>query len=399
MKKLFVIAAALLVGAVSFAQETNKDANGKTQFGPYETNKFWDNWFVEVGGGVNIANDQLLGKIKGTSPIETGLGLAVKANVGKWFDPVYGARIGWTGLANGELTKGFLKGDFAANGDKGYPYNYAHIDGLVNLSNLFAGYKETRTVDFVGFLTTGAAWQTSPMKAGRSLALGAGLEMPIRLGGVVDLVPSFEEVFMDGSVIGGKGVAGVFTATLGLNFNLGKNNWTRKSTTLAAAAAALAAAEAAANALKAQNEKYAADAAAANNAKNALANENAALKKQLADLQNQPKAVAGVDLGENPIVAYFELGKSVLSDKELAHLDYQVKTALAQNADQKLVITGKADAKTGSKALNEKLSQKRADYLFNLLTDKYGLNADNFTVANEVVDSNSALDRAAVISK
>lgn len=397
MKKIFVIAA-LLISAACFAQETNRDANGNKQFGPYETNKFFDNWFLQVAGGVNHNQDNYTALFKGEDGFEHGLGLNVKANLGKWFDPCYGARIGWTGLSNGVLVEG-TGAEFATPG-KGYAYNYIHADGLVNLSNLFGGYKETRCISFVGYLTAGAAFQNKMFNVPeRSFAAGVGLEMPIRLGGVVSIVPAFEWLGMQGDVFGGKHFGGVTSATLGLNFNLGKNNWTRKATTLAAAGAALAAAEAAANALRAQNEKLAADAAAANAAKNALANENEALRKELEALRNAPKTAA-VDLGENPIVAYFEIGKAVLSEKELAHFDYQVKTALAQNAGQKLVVTGKADGKTGYKSLNEKLSKKRADYIFNLLTGKYGLDANNFTVTNEVVaGSRSALDRAGVISK
>lgn len=397
MKKIFVIAA-LLISAACFAQETNRDANGNKQFGPYETNKFFDNWFLQVAGGVNHDQDYITNLFKGEDGFKQGLGLNVKANLGKWFDPCYGARIGWTGLVNGDLVEG-TGAEFATPG-KGSTYNFIHADGLVNLSNLFGGYKETRCISFVGYLTAGYAFQNKMFGVDeRSFAAGLGLEMPIRLGGVVSIVPAFEWVGMRAQVFNGNDFGAVASATLGLNFNLGKNNWTRKATTLAAAGAALAAAEAAANALRAQNEKLAADAAAANAAKNALANENEALRKELEALRNAPKC-AGVDLAENPIVAYFEIGKAVLSEKELAHFDYQVKTALAQNAGQKLVVTGKADAKTGSKALNEKLSKKRADYIFNLLTDKYGLDADNFTVTNEVVaGSRSALDRAGVISK
>ncbi len=398
MKKFFVITA-LLISAVSFAQETNRDANGNKQYGPYETNKFFDNWFIQVAGGLNHDQDHLTELFKGEKGFKQGMGLNVKANLGKWFDPCYGARIGWTGLVNGKLVEG-TGAEFATSKKNGSQYNYIHADGLVNFSNLFGGYKETRCISFVGYLTAGYAFQDKMVNVEeRSFAAGLGLEIPIRLGGVVSIVPAVEWVGMRAQVFNGECFGGVASATLGLNFNLGKNNWTRKSTTLAAAGAALAAAEAAANALRAQNEKLAADAAAAEAAKNALAKENEALRKELEALRNAPKCNA-VDLAENPIVAYFEIGKATLSEKELAHLDYQVKTALAQNAGQKLVITGKADAKTGSKSLNEKLSKKRADYIFNLLTGKYGLNADDFTVTNEVVaGSKSALDRAGVISK
>lgn len=382
MKKILVIAAALLVSAASFAQESNRDANGKIQYGPYETNKFWDNWFVGVGAGVNFAHDEVFaGKGK------YAMGLNVNASVGKWIDPCYGIRVAYQGINSGLLEP---------KTNMSNAFHYAHADFLLNASHLFAGYKETRTVNFVPFIGAGCVFGADNAKA---FGLNAGLQVPIRLGGVVSIVPEIGATGTRGVMMGGVGFSAVMSASLGLQFNLGKNNWTRKATTVAAAAAALAASEAAANALKSQNEKLAADAADAAAKANALAGENESLKKALADAQNKCQPV---DLGENPIYAYFEIGKTKLSALELAHVDYQVKTALAQNKDVKLTITGNADSKTGSKKRNAYLSQKRAEYLYNLLVEKYGLNADNFTVksngGNDIF-SNPVLNRAAIISK
>ena len=66
----------------------------------------------------------------------------------------------------------------------------------------------------------------------------------------------------------------------------------------------------------------------------------------------------------------------------------------------KFTVAGSADSATGTKAGNQALSQKRADYIFNLLTDKYGLTSDNFTVkALGGVDTaaDPQLDRAVYI--
>ena len=402
MKKFFVIATALLIAVASFAQETNKDANGNVQYGPYETNGFWDNWFIGIQGGANMMHDGILAQDGKKANSTFGNGLELGAYVGKWIDPCYGVRIGWQGLVVGQVGDNLWFKNFALfNNYKDNAYNYVHGDFMVNVSNLFGGYKECRTVSFVPYVTAGFVTKDWKIFSGgnRSLALGAGLQIPIRLGNVVSLVPEFQMIALKGDMYGASGLAANASAALGLQFNLGKSNWTRKSTTLAAAAAALAASEAAANALKSQNEKYASDAAAAKAKADALAKENADLKNALAAAEAD-KGVVATDLAENPVVAYFELGKATLSEKELAHFDYQVKTAIAQNKDQKLTITGTADGKTGSKAVNEKLSKKRADYLYNLLTEKYGLSADNFTVANEVIEgSKSAMDRAAKISK
>ena len=57
MKKFFAIAVALVLCASAFAQETNRDENGKIKYGPYATNKFWDNWFIGAGIGFNAHVD------------------------------------------------------------------------------------------------------------------------------------------------------------------------------------------------------------------------------------------------------------------------------------------------------------------------------------------------------
>ena len=53
MRKFFTIALALVLCAAAFAQETNRDENGKIKYGPYQTNKFWDNLFIGAGIGGN----------------------------------------------------------------------------------------------------------------------------------------------------------------------------------------------------------------------------------------------------------------------------------------------------------------------------------------------------------
>lgn len=387
MKKIIVFAAALMLGISAFAQETNRDEAGNLQYGPYETNKFWDNWFVDVNGGINMSLKGALGK-------HNGMGLDLSADLGKWLDPCYGIRAGYQGFTAGDImTSNEAFGDIR--------FNYIHTDFMVNASNLFAGYKENRTISFVPYITAGFAFKQK-MTEYRSIAYGVGLQMPIRLGSVVSIVPQAQLLGLRGIVFNSMkgGLSELFTASLGLQFNLGKNNWTRKATTLGGAAAAVAAAEAAQAALKASNDKLAAEANDALAALQKAQAENASLKKALEDALNAPK-IEAVDLGEHPICAYFEIGKAVLSDKELAHFDYNVKSALSQCNGEKLNILGSADAKTGTKAGNEKLSKKRAEYLFNLLTEKYGLNPDCFTISNVVTNENPvpALNRVGVISK
>ena len=385
MKKFFVIVAALLVGASAFAQESNLDANGNIQYGPYETNGFWDNWFVSVGGGVDFNLDNITNKGVDFTP-----NAVADINVGKWIDPCFGVRLGWNGWG--------IHASKPINGVEVANNNLIHTDFLWNISNQFWGYKEDRVYNAIPYVHAGLIYGTMQ---GGEFEYGAGLLNNFRLGEKVSIFLDLKGVMCRAEQVNGDGKGPALYATAGLSFNLGKSNWTRKATTVGAAAAVLAASEAAANALKSQNEKLANDAAAAAAEGDALAKENQALKDALAKAEDDANAIK-VDLAENPICAYFEIGKTTLSTKEQAHLDYQIKTILAGQKDAKLTVVGSADKQTGSKKRNQYLAKKRAEYLANLLTDKYGMSADNFTVVSDgaqEIFSTPELNRVALIKK
>lgn len=360
MKKIFVIAAALLVSVSAFAQETNRDADGNIQYGPYETNKFFDNWFVDLGAGLNTT---FLDVDKFGNH-----GLALQVDLGKWFTPEYGARLGYHGLKNE------IKNYESALSH----YNFFKVDGLVNISNLFGGYKETRFWEFIPFLGFGYLGAYNASDAlNREFAAEAGLICNFRLGNRVDLnleigdIMSREHAFVQKN-------GGLFInfpyATLGLGFNLGRTNWTRKATTVAVYTAAVAAAEAAANAAKAAADKAAADKAAAEAAQKALQDELNALK-------NRP--LPTVDYFEEPVIAYFTIGKSVLSVTEKEHVKAAAKKILSHGDKVKFTLSGHADPGTGSARRNEYLAKERANTVCKLMQEM-GVEADKFEVSYSV---------------
>ena len=217
----------------------------------------------------------------------------------------------------------------------------------------------------------------------------------IRCSDLISFVPAVRFIGFNGEIADVKGIAGQFSATVGVQFNLPRSNWTRKATTVASYTAAVADAEAARDAAKVSEQKAVAAKEAADAKADKLAKENEELRKKLAEV----KAIRVVDLGENPVAAYFEIGQTKLSDTEMAHLKYNVKTAIAGNQDVKLILTGSADKFGGSNKRNRQLAQKRADYVINLLVKEFGLSVDNFEVVTTVVDGTSPLSRAVIISK
>ena len=92
--KFFAAAAVVALSAAFaspvFAQENgNKDENGKVVRGPYLTNRFIDNTFVSVAGGVKLPLHKVY---------KTAISLALDIYVGLWITPCVGVRIGYTGL-------------------------------------------------------------------------------------------------------------------------------------------------------------------------------------------------------------------------------------------------------------------------------------------------------------
>ena len=149
MKRLDFFMGALALVAVTMmaaspaavAQENgNRDMDGNIVRGPYETNKFGDNWFIGAGGGINVF-------------LHDGYDMAVApsidANIGKWFTPSIGMRVGYQGFQTKVWadSPSFLatvrdadKNEYALKTG----YMYIHGDFLWNMSNALSGYKETR---------------------------------------------------------------------------------------------------------------------------------------------------------------------------------------------------------------------------------------------------------------
>ena len=378
--KALIFAAAILACGSVFAQETNRDANGKIQYGAYETNKFFDNWFVGVAGGVNLPIDGL----KSNDWVVGKPALAIDANIGKWIDPCFGIRAGWQGL-NSKLED--VENDFS----------FIHGDFLWNVSNQFWGYKEERFYNLVPYLTAGL------MKTnGNDFACGAGLLNKFRLGKRVDLTVDLRAVASEADDYYETNGAMLHTAALaGLSFNLGKTNWTRKATTVAGYAAAVAAAEAAAAAALAAKNGAEGNAADLQKKVNDLTKENQDLKNQL-DALNGKYNDALANAGAAPTTVYFEIGKAKLSDAEQAHLGAIANGILATGENTKFTVAGNADSKTGTPKRNMQLSQQRADYVADILVNKYGVAADRLSiVANggNDIDANPALSRCVIVEK
>ena len=356
---LALVTVSMLAAPAANAQEDgNRDENGKVVRGPYLTNQFGDNWFVNVGGGVNFGYDNKLWKVGG----------AINVNGGKWITPAVGARLGYNGLTSLDGT-----------------YSYIHVDALWNISNAIGGYKETRLWDFVPYLHAGLVVD-KPI-SGLEWGAGAGLLNLVRLTDRLDLT-----LDVRGNIFRRYSKSGIITAAVGVSVNLGKTNFVRAANWHNPTdVAALDAAAATAAALTAANAALEADKAALVKENEELAGKNSDLEKALADANGLKEC--------GPATFYFEIGKTTLPKKELEHLDFYLKNVLPFVKDKATVITGSADKKTGSTKRNNYLCQKRAEYLKNIMVNQYGIDADSFEVRTFLAtDGDASLSRAVVVS-
>ena len=409
MKRLYFIFGALALVAVTMAtspdagaqENGNRDQYGAVVRGPYETNSFGDNWFIGVGGGINILYNE---------GYKIAVAPSIDANVGKWFTPSVGMRVGYQGFQSKVWSETASLFGTMMDADKDmYPqkfgYMYIHGDFLWNMSDALSGYKETRFWNLIPYIHTGfyRSYGIDGVDfSDNEFAMGAGLLHNLRLTDRLDLIIDMRATVVNGRIHDASGMALLGTVTAGLAVDLGWPSFMRTATVLGVTELAnvekMAILETAVVALEAANE-----ALESQNVKLAANNKN--LNAEISSLKKQAKTeidVAQYFAGITPTV-YFEIGKSVLSPLELKHLEF-IAEALIDKVDDdvQIVITvmGTADSNTGTPKRNKNLSEARGKYVYDILTQKYGINPDRLEVQSDVLDAaaDPMCDRAVVIS-
>ena len=369
----FILGTLAVAGLLGFsftasAQENgNRDENGNIVRGSYETNGFWDNWFIGLGAGANtVAGENVNFKPFG--------GLAVDVNLGKWFTPTVGARIGYKGLKNSFELKdnNALKAGYKDE----YNQHMFHADFLWNLSNSFSGYKETRFWDIIPyaqFVGLANFKNKTDDKNNFEYAAGAGILNDFRLGNHVDLYLDLAADLARRESLGipgAKRYTFLPSLTAGLIFNLGRTNFDRH-TSITPVVVPLPFTTDQYNALK--------------NRVAELEKENAALKDEINALKNaKPDTVyVGKESEVEPVArTFFDLNSSKLSAREKAHLDYFASQVIA-NTDKNYTIKGYADSATGSAATNDRISQARADAVKDYLVKNCGVDASRLEAVGQ----------------
>ena len=353
-----------------------------------KTNQFWDNWFISAGGGAQV----YFGDGDSQGSFGKRIAPTLDVAVGKWFTPGLGLRFEYSGLQAKGF--GYIPGDYAtgSKNNKGaymQKWNMAHFHGdvLFNLSNLFCGYNETRVYNLIPYLGFGVMHSWDALKT-NELAATVGLINRFRLSSALDLNLEAKGTLVNDrfdSEIGGNAKEGLASITLGLTYKFKQRGWNRSKVCTVASGIS--------------EEEMARLRDQMNNMKIA----NQTLKDDLEAARNKkPEIVVEKEMAVAPRIVIFPLGKSTLSKQERVNLGYYAKLIKEAPADKVFTVIGYADNKTGSEAINERLSKARAEAVRDALVNEFGVKASQLKVdykggVDNMYYDDAALSRAVIV--
>ena len=305
----------------------------------YVPSAFADNWFASVGGGLNT----VFNAARPVGPLSP----AAEVYVGKWITPAFGVRLGALGFLN--RPNGTETGWFS--GRDPFWFGHADLDIMLSLFNAFR-YNEHRFWDIEPFARMSAVFTSQGEGNHFEPGIGAGVHNGIRLSRYVDLYIEPSAVVARGSAYRERSQAIVFPRlTAGVTVRFGHLGFrTREGKTITKVV------EKPVEVVKVERDTV-------------------IQKETVVD------SVLIKEMREHPLTLYFELDQTILTQRELDHLERYALYVL--NPDSKVLLTGSADKETGDSEHNQWLSEQRNAFVRNILVRVYGLKPENIAeIAN-----------------
>lgn len=349
MKSKLIIASLLLVGACASMNAQEKDR--------YYSEKATDNIFVGAGiGGMAVINDGV------NTPT-----FNFNVSLGKFITPVWAVRgqVGalWQTLEEQET-------GYSAKNKKFVELNF---DAMLNLTNWIGGYNPNRALDLYLFAgptmnfsravsacaeidaaTGNAIWNFDAdglkTRFGATAGLGLGYDInekwALNLEGRLGVTPS---IFGNGSDC--RKAESTARVTLGATYTFGGKKFLPVSSKVDQ------------DAINAEVNKY--------------REEIGKLKTDLTNAKGVERIVEKEVVKEvtvpAPIAVFFKIGSARLDDYAMVNIKFAAKVIKA--TDKKYKVAGYCDKATGSVAGNQKLSEKRAQAVYDALIAE-GVNAN-----------------------
>ena len=394
MKK-FLFTIVLAVAAFSvFAQEVEP----KPSHANFVTNKFWDNW--EIGAGVGVQT-WFFGDKQDEGKFGKRLSYAVDLHATKWITPVFGARLQAQGLQM-ESTCQYLDNnsnykdifpEFTAK-QNDWSYYFIHADAMVNVRNWIGGYKEMRVWQPIVFGGFGYARShisgEETLNGNQEWAFSYGLLNKFRVSKSIDLTLEAKNMLVRESfgLRGGDPQAtyddfnkygNLLSLTAGVTYRFNRRGFGRPEVC--------------------PEPDYSAYNKRIENLENELANAQATadeLTKKLAEAE-APVIYQGKEIPIEMII-FFEWDKHKITQRAALQLDYLAK--MMKESDATFVLVGFA-SEEGVVKHNMGLSERRVKAIKDALVER-GIAADKLELdwkGESVQFPNLPPNRAVIITQ
>lgn len=373
--KLFLILLLFTLCSNTFGQNKDKVVR-KDTISSFSSNGFFDNWSIGVAAGANI----YFGEEDSKANFEKRITPSFEISATKTATPIISFRV---------LTSGGFMHSF----DKKLQLNKmnavsAQLHVLFDINNAIWGYKENRRYSIIPYIGTGGIISWGNDWTNRELLLPIGILNKIYLSPRFDLTVDLRHVLvnprMNNIVARGRLYEGMGTLSVGISYKIGKRCF-RKSQ-------------------KPVQYQSTNDFAYSNKEEQAKSEKNVNIASiPIADKSN----VYGIPVMKRdtvlirdtvyitpPLILFFSMNQSVLTDNELIKLDQYMQYVLqkAPNREFKIfTIAGHADRDTGNSEINQRLSENRINTVCHILTEKYKIPSERI-ILKALGDTNNPFE-------
>ena len=407
MKKIstVVMLLALFMAPVAMGTTTTETTTESAPEQGLLINGFWDNWFVSLDGGASVFFSPFDAELEFTKRIAPNASL----NFGKWWTPVFGTRIGLDYMSANSASIYSNAFGYQADGlVDGYNDLYLqkfhglrpHVDGMVDLVNLFGGYNPNRIYSLIiyGGFGYGYGWEEGqPIKDGQwNVEIRGGLLNSFHVSDAIDINVELKLSKYDSGLTNeGRGEYLPYynlnaSANIGIAYNFPTRGWS--APVIPAPVVIEADTAAYINQIQQLTSQLEAERSRIHSLEEEIVTINTANEGQISTVREE------LEVAESAITVYFDINRSNLDSNDRAIIK-ALAEAIKNDPNRKYVVTGYADNETGTPEINTRLREERAKAVYNALI-KYGVNADQLTTAidNEPLNKfNYVLDRATTI--
>lgn len=398
MKTKLVLLTAVMAGsALSVSAQEGKK---------YVSESWKDNFFISVGAG-----------IQGTPNPDTKFGKSItpliNVSVGKLITPVWGVRAqgyGWSSKLVTDYPFANYNGDEVTRKERYFGLN---LDGMVNLTNLFCGYKPGRAFEFTLFagpsmnvVKNFSGWQlgykevSTPVEGGTQVtqvvdpatskpagnawrclvgaSVGLGAKYNITPEWAIDLEARGQVTpSIMGSLTSAK-TDGYFHFTVGATYTIGGKKFSEAGMSESQK--------------EAVNDKL-------NEYQSQLQQAEQALAQAKTETKTVVKEVTKEVAVPGPRAVFFKIGTSKIDDYGMVNIKLAAEI-MKNNPGKKYKVAGYADKATGNKTINERLAKQRAEAVRDALIAQ-GVNKDQIEVISFSSEDNmfgkDALNRVVIL--